>query len=91
MRVPIKLRRNSISMLIEVTTLSPTSTCQLMTHQQSRTMRISHMEEEHNKVNDLRRIFNNIMHHLGSNKNNNKEVKEQKIKDKGDLSPLKNR
>ena len=32
MRVPIKLRRHNISMLIEVTILSPTSTCQLITH-----------------------------------------------------------
>ena len=90
MRVPIKLRRHIISMQIEVTTLSLTSTCQLITHQHSRTMRISLMEEEHNKVKDLSRIFNNIMLHLGSNKNN-KEVREQKIRDKGDLLPLKSR
>ena len=32
MRVPIKLRRHSISMLIEVTTLSLTLTFQLITH-----------------------------------------------------------
>ena len=77
MRVPIKLRRHSISMLIEVTTLSPTSTCQLITHQHLGTMRIYHMEVEHNKVNDLGRIFKNIMLHLGSNNNKNKkEVKE---------------
>ena len=81
-------------MLIEVTTLSPTSTCQLITHQHSGTMRISYMEEEHNKVKDLGIIFNNIMFHLGSNNNrnkNNKEVREQKIRDKGDLLPLKDR
>ena len=59
MRVPIKLR-HSISMLIEVTILSPTSTCQLITHQHLGTMRISHMEEEHNKVKDLGRIFNKL-------------------------------
>ena len=47
--------------------------------------------EEHSKVKDLGKIFNNIMLHLGSNNNNNKEVREQKIKDKGDLLPLKNR
>ena len=90
MRAPIKLRRHSISMLIEVTTLSPTLTYQLITHQPSGTMRISHMEEEHNKVKDLGRIFNNIMLHLGSNNNNNnrKQVREQKIKGKGDLIPL---
>ena len=95
MRVPIKLRRHSISMLIEVTTLSPTSTCQLIAHQHSGTMRIYHMEEEHSKVKVLGRIFNNIMLHLGSNNNNNnnnnKEVREHKIRDKGDLLPLKNR
>ena len=96
MRVPTKLRRHSISMLIEVTTLSLTSTCQLIAHQYSGTMRNSHMGEEHNKVKDLGRIFNNIMFHLGSNNNNNnnnnnKEVREQKIRDKGDLLPLKNR
>ena len=94
MRVPIKLRRHNISMLIEVTTLSPTSTCQPITHQQLGTMRISHMEVEHNKVKDLGRIFNNIMLHQGSNNNNNnssKEVREPKIMDKGDLFPLKNR
>ena len=82
MRVPTKLRRHSISMLIEVTTLSPTSTCQLITHQQLGTMRISHMREEHSKVKDTGRIFNNIMLHLGSDNNNNnsnnKEVKEHK-------------
>ena len=39
-------------------------------------------------------IFNNIMLHLGSNNNNNssnKEVREQKIRNKGDFLPLKNR
>ena len=46
--------------------------------------------EEHSKVTDLDRIFNNIMLYLGSN-NNNKEIREQKIGDKGDLLPLKNR
>ena len=77
MRVPIKLRRHSISMLVEVTTLSPTSTCQLITHQHLGTMRIYHMQVEHNKVKDVGRIFNNIMLHLGSNNNKNKkEVKE---------------
>ena len=91
MRVPNKLRRHNISMLIEVTTLSLTSTCQLITHQHSGTMRISHMEEEHSKVKDLGRIFNNIMLHLGSNNSSNMEVREHKIKDKGDLLPLKNR
>ena len=81
-------------MQIEVTTLSPTSTFQLITHQHSGTMRIYLVEEKHNKVKDLGRIFNNIMLHLGSNNNNNnsnKEVKEQKIRDKGDLFPLKNK
>ena len=97
MRVPTKLRRHNVSMLIEVTTLSPTLTCQLITHQYSKTMRISHMGEEHSKVKDLGRIFNNIMLHLGSNNNNNnnnnnnKEVREQKIRDKGDLFPFKNK
>ena len=83
---------HSISMQIEVTTLSLTSTFQLITHQHSGTMRISHMGEEHHKVKDLGRIFNNIMLHLGSNNNNhnNKEFREQKIRDKGDLLPLKN-
>ena len=46
------------------------------------------MGKEHSKVKDLSRIFNNIMLHLGSN-NNNMEVKEQKIRGKGDLLPLK--
>ena len=85
MRVPIKLRRHSISMQIEVTTLSPTSTCQLITHPHLGTMRISLMEKEYNKGKDLSRIINNIMLHMGSNKNNNnsnKEVREQKIRDK---------
>ena len=93
MRVPIKLRRHSISMQIEVTILSPTSTCQLITHQHLGTMRISLMEEEHSKVEDLGRIINNIMLHLGSNKDNSssKEVREHKIRDNGDLLPLKNR
>ena len=62
----------------------------IITHQHSGTMRISHMEEEDSKVKDLGKIFNNIMLHLGSN-NKNKEVREQKIRDKGDLLPLKNR
>ena len=91
MRVPIKLRRHSISMQIGVTILSPTSTCQLITHQHSGTMRISHMGEEHSKVEDLGKISNNTMLHLGSNNNSSKEVKEQKIRDKGDILPLKNR
>ena len=76
MRVLIKLRRHNISMLIEVTTLSPTLTCQLITHQHSGTMRISHMGEKHSKVKDMGRIFNNTMLHLGSNDNNNSSNKE---------------
>ena len=76
MRVPIKLRRHNISMLIEFTILSPTSTCQLITHQHSGTMRISHIGEKHSKVKDLDRIFNNIMLHLGSNNNNNNNKEE---------------
>ena len=92
MKVLIKLRRHSILMLLEVTILNPTSNCQLITHQHSRTMRIAHMGEENSKVTDLGRIFNNTMLHLGSNNNNNKkEVKGQKIRDKVDLLPLKNR
>ena len=76
MSVPIKLRRHNILMLLEVTILSPTSTCQIITHQHSRIMRISHMGEEHNKVKDLGRIFNNTLLHLGSNNNNNNSNKE---------------
>ena len=41
--------------------------------------------EEHSKVTDLGRIFNNTMLHLGSNNNNNssdKEVRGKKIRDK---------
>ena len=92
MRVPIMLRRHNISMLIEVTVLILTSTCQLTTHQHIGTMRISLMEEEYNKVKDLGRTFNKIMLPLDSNNNNNnnKEVREQKIRGKGDLPPLKN-
>ena len=72
-------------MLIEVTILIPTSTCQLITHQHSRTMKISHIGEEHNNVKDLGKICNNIMLHLGSKNNNNnshKEVREKKIREK---------
>ena len=89
MRVPIKLRRYNILMILEVTILSLTSTFQLITHHHLRTMRISHMGEEHSKVTDLSRIFTNTMLHLGSN-NNKKEVRGQKIRDKGDLLHLKN-
>ena len=78
MRVPIKLRRHSFSMLIEATTLSQSSSCQLITRQHSRTMRISHTEVEHSKVPDRCRIFNNSMLHMGSNDSNNKQVKEKK-------------
>ena len=73
MRVPIKLRRHGISMLIEVTTLSPTSTWQLITHQHLGTMRIYHMEVEHNKVKDLGKNLNNITLHLGSNNQKKKQ------------------
>ena len=46
-------------------------------HQHLETMRISHIGEDHSKVKDLGKIFNNIMLHLGSNNNNNsKEVRE---------------
>ena len=89
MQVPIKLRRHSFSMLIEATTLRQTLTCQLTAHQHSGTMRISHMEVEHIKVQDQCRIFNNSMFHIGSKDNINKEVREQKIRDKRDLIPLK--
>ena len=49
MRVPIKLRRHNILMLLEFTILSLTLTCNLITHRDSGTMRISHIGEEHNK------------------------------------------
>ena len=49
----------------------------------------SHMEVEHSKLKDRCRIFNNSMLHMGSKDNNSKKVKEQKIKVKGDLIPLK--
>ena len=55
------------------------------THEYSGTMRISHMGEEHSKVTDLGRIFNNTILPLGSNNNNNnnnKEVRGQKNRDK---------
>ena len=89
MRVPIKLRTLSFSMATEATTLSLTSTCQLITHKHYGTIRISHMEVEHCKVQDQCRIFNNNMLHKGSKDNKSKGVKEQKIQDKGDLNPLK--
>ena len=90
MRVTTKLRRHSTSMQIGAKLLSPTSTCPFITHQHSGTMRISHIEEEHIKVKDLDRIYNNIMPQLGSNNNssNNKQDIEQKIKGRGDLIPL---
>ena len=89
MRVPIRLRRLSLSIATETTTLSQTLTCQLITHQHSATMRISHMEVEHNKVQDQCRIFNYSMLHRDSKDSNNKGVRKQKIQDKGDLNPLK--
>ena len=90
MRVLIKLRRHSFLNLIEATTLSQTSTCQLTTHQYSGTMRISHMEVEHSLVQDQCRIFNNSMLHMGSkDSSSSKEVREKNIRDKGDLIPLK--
>ena len=76
MWVPIKLRRHNFSMLIEATTLSQTSTCQLITHQYSGTMRISHIEVKHSKVQDQCRIFNNSMLHMGSKDNSRQGVKE---------------
>ena len=76
MMVPIKFRRLSFSMAIEATTLSQTSTYQLITHQHSGTMRISHMEAEHSKVQDQCRIFNNSMLYMGSKDNISKGVKE---------------
>ena len=82
MRVRTKLRRHSFLMIIEAITLSQTSTCQLITHQHSGTMRISHMEVELGKVQDQCIIFNNSMLHMGSKDNNSKEVIEQKIRDK---------
>ena len=69
MRVPTKLRRHSTSMPIGAILLSLTSTYPLTTHRHLGTMRISHMEEEHNKFKDLDKICSNIMPHLGSNNN----------------------
>ena len=71
MRVPTKLRRHNTLMPIGAILLSPTSTYPLTAHQHSETMRISLMEEKHNKFKDLDRICSNIMPHLGSNNNNN--------------------
>ena len=78
-------------MLTEATLLSSTSTCPLTIHQHSRTTRISHIVEEHNKVKDLDRICNNIMPHKGSNSNNSnsKKDREQIIRGRGHLIPLK--
>ena len=87
MRVPTKLRRHSTLMPIGAKLLSPTSTYPLTTHQHSGTMRISHIEEEHNKFKDLDIICSNIMPHLGSN-SNSKQDREQKMRGKGDLIPL---
>ena len=89
-RVLTKLRRHSTSMPTGAILLSPTSTCPLITHQHLGTLRTSHMGEEHSKVKDLDRICSNIMPHLGSNNNNssNKQDREQKIKGRGDLIPL---
>ena len=90
MRVPTKLRRHNTSMPKGAIRLSPTSTSPLTTHQHSKTMRISHMEEEHSKFKDLDIICSNIMPHLGSNNNciNSKQDREQKIRGRGDLIPL---
>ena len=89
MRVPVKLRRLSLSMATEATTLSQTLTCQLITHQHKGIMRISHMEVENSKVQDQCKIFNNGMLNKGSKDSSCKGVREQKIHDKGDLNPLK--
>ena len=43
------------------------------------------MEEEHNKVQDQFRIFNNSMLCMGSKDSSSKKVKEKKIRGKGDL------
>ena len=75
MRVPTKLRRHSTSMPKGAIRLSPTSTSPLTTHQHSKTMRISHMEEEHSKFKDLDIICSNIMPHLGSNNNCSNQIK----------------
>ena len=88
MRFPIKLRRHNFSMLIEAKNLSQTLTCQLTTHQHSGTMRISDMKVGHSKVQDQYKFLNNSMLHMGSKDSSSKEVREQKIKDKGDLFPL---
>ena len=85
MRVLIKFRRHNFSML----TLIQTPTSQLTTHQHSGTMRISHMEVDHSKVQDYCIIFNNSMLHMGSKDSRNKEVREYKIRKKGDLIHLK--
>ena len=71
MRVLTRLRRHSTGMLKGATLSRKTPTCPLIAHQHSRTMRISHMVEEHSKVKDLDRICNNIMPYPGSNNNNN--------------------
>ena len=89
MRVPIKLRRHKLSMAVKATILSQTSTCQLTIHQHLETMRISHMVVEHSKVQDLCRIFNKSMLHMGSKDSSSIGVREQKIRDKRDLNPLK--
>ena len=77
MRVPTKLRRHSTSMKIEATLSSLTSTYPLTTHKHIRTLRTSHMGEEHSKVKDLDRICNNIISHLGSNNKNKKSGAEE--------------
>ena len=75
MRVPIRLRRFNFSMEADATTLSQTSIFQLITNQYSRTMRISHMEAEHNKVQDQCKIFNNSMLHRGFKDSSSKSRK----------------
>ena len=95
MRVPTKLMRHSTLMPIGAKLLSPTLTYPFITHQHSRTMKISHMDGERNKFKDLDRMCSNVIPHLGSNNNNsnsnNKHNREQKIRGRGDLIPLRTR
>ena len=91
MRVPIKLRRHSFLMLIKATILSQTSTCQLITHQHSETMRISHMDLQHSKDKDLCRIINSSNDNMVSKDSSSRTARGLKIRGKKGPSLLKNR
>ena len=88
---PYQVEEAQLWVETKVTILSPTPTFQPTTHQHRGTIRISHMEVEHNKVRDLCRTINSNILHMGFRDSNSRAARELRIMAKEGPSLLRSR